>query len=238
MDNTTQATTNYGIFNLMADNREPNRGHVEILKQAFSDTGNLTRVQPIIVNDHYQIIDGQHRFIACKELGLPVHFTMIAGLGINEARSMNILQRNWESGDYAHSYAQTDPDYQQYLDWKEETGYNHSTLMGLVYGSNRNGMYAAFRRGEFEIEDKDEAIRRFNEYEELKEAGRIERNPRELVGAYLRISKSPEYNQAQMVRKLKISGEFKLAANGEEVLRDLENVFNRGRQEVNRVRLF
>ena len=29
-------------------------------------------VSPIMINEKFEIIDGQHRFEACKELGLPV----------------------------------------------------------------------------------------------------------------------------------------------------------------------
>jgi hypothetical protein len=66
-----QVTSDYDQFVIMEANREQNRGHIEAIKAAFGEMGNLTRVQPILVNERFEIIDGQHRFIACKELGEP-----------------------------------------------------------------------------------------------------------------------------------------------------------------------
>ena len=33
-----------------------------------------TKYQPILVNNKMEIVDGQNRFLACKELGIPFHF--------------------------------------------------------------------------------------------------------------------------------------------------------------------
>lgn len=37
----------------------------------------LTMYSPIIVSEDFRIIDGQHRFEACKELGFPIYFLVM-----------------------------------------------------------------------------------------------------------------------------------------------------------------
>lgn len=61
--------------------------------------------QPIIVNENYEIIDGQGRFEAMKILGLPIIYNKRVGLGLRECVRMNISQSNWNASDYMISNA-------------------------------------------------------------------------------------------------------------------------------------
>lgn len=67
------------------------------------DVGYIT--SPILVNENYEIIDGQGRFEALKELDMPVEYIVQDGLGIKECVSMNINQTNWTANDYIMTYA-------------------------------------------------------------------------------------------------------------------------------------
>ena len=75
MDNAKQQSTNYDEFRTLNANRNVSENHVKQIKAAIETVGNLTEVVPIIVNENKEIIDGQHRFEACKELGLPIFYT-------------------------------------------------------------------------------------------------------------------------------------------------------------------
>ena len=67
------------------------------------DVGYIT--SPILVNEKYEIIDGQGRFEALKELDMPIEYIMQEGLGIKECVSMNVNQTNWTINDYIATYA-------------------------------------------------------------------------------------------------------------------------------------
>lgn len=95
------STTDYSIFKLIEDNREID--HYKKIICSIKDVGYIP--VPIIVNEKYEIIDGQNRYAACKELGLPIYYIVIPGLNIIHCRSLNIGQTNWKLMDYIKSYA-------------------------------------------------------------------------------------------------------------------------------------
>ena len=110
MEAIVKRTDDHSIFKHLVGNRSVARSRVEKIKESIKKVGYITN--PIIVNERYQIIDGQGREQALAELGLPVDFIVVEGTGINECRSMNIYQSNWKIDDYIWSYAeQGDPSY-------------------------------------------------------------------------------------------------------------------------------
>ena len=94
-------TTDYAIFNKLEGNRDVYSVH-KIVK-SIKKVGYIP--SPICVNEKMEIIDGQNRLEACKKLGLPVHYYIVKGIGVEEARQMNIGRRNWTQLDYVKSYA-------------------------------------------------------------------------------------------------------------------------------------
>lgn len=231
-------TTNYDQFQFIETNREANRGHIEALKRAFEETGNLTRVQPILVNDRMEIIDGQHRFIAAKELNQPVYYTAMEGLGINEARSMNILHRSWNIEDYAISYSKTDPNYKKYLDIKEDYGFNHSITLLYIIGAEDKGIFRDFKNGQFVLQDEAAARDRLDK---LASAGEFVPmvNDRYFAKALLAVIKIPGYDHKRMLNKLSINQDLQRRyASVGDYQRMLEEIYNHRMSEASRLRLF
>lgn len=239
-ENVVQQTSNYDQFRFIENNREQNRGHIEALKVAFEEMGNLTQVQPILVNERFQIIDGQHRFTAAQELGQPIHFTVVSGLGVAEARNMNILHRQWTVEDFARSYALGgDPNYQKYLRLKEEYGFNHSILLTYIYNTKLDGQFKKFRSGEFVLEDENGARERLDK---LTEAGQYTNlvKDKPFAKAFLNVTNIPGYDHRRMLKKLRLNGELMLKRMGSiaDNQRQLEEVYNYGMREGNRIRLY
>lgn len=240
MDNQVNRTTNYDQFVFLEANRDQSRGHVEALKRAFDEIGNLTRVQPILVNDNMEIIDGQHRFVACKELGEPIFYTVVPGLGVNDARQMNILHRGWTIEDFARSYAAAgDPNYQKYLELREDYGFNHSILMNYITNSQGSGgEYKEFRVGNFVMPDIQEVRSRLTR---LAEAGEFVPmvSDRYFARAFLRAQQVEGYDHKRMLRKLELHQNLlRRYASTEDYLRMLEEIYNHQMQESSRLRLY
>ena len=98
----TYKTTNYDIFNKLLGNRDVSRARVAQIKKSIESVGYV--INPIIVNEKLEIIDGQGRHQALAELGLPIYFQIADGAGIRECISMNIKMKNWGFMDYVISY--------------------------------------------------------------------------------------------------------------------------------------
>lgn len=142
MPNVIQSSKDYNKFSFIGANRDTSRGHIENLKKAFEENGNLTEVQPILVNDRFEIIDGQHRFNVCKELGVEIYFTQVPGLTVHDARSLNILHRRWHLSDYIESYARAgDTNYQELLQLHEDYGFSLSVTVKYAVGNEPKGCY-------------------------------------------------------------------------------------------------
>jgi hypothetical protein len=233
-------TRDYDQFKLIQNNRETNRGHVENLKRAFEERGNLTAIQPILVNENFEIIDGQHRFIASKELDLPVYYSMQTGLGIADARQMNILHKTWNTDDYAHSYADGgDASYKRYLELRDIYGVSHSLILFYASGSEIKGALAGFRDGEFVLtpEQMADTMRRLDMLSEIAELV-PQALQKEFAIALLKCMAVEGYDHDRMVQKLRGATEMPRYASSLDYQRALEEAYNRGVRVEQRTRLF
>ena len=104
-------TRNYDLFKRLEGNRD-----VKCVKKIIDSIRNVGYLfNPIMVNEKMEIIDGQNRLEACKALGLPIFYYVQKGIGINEARSLNLGRTNWKPIDYVKSYAEEGRKSYQYL---------------------------------------------------------------------------------------------------------------------------
>ena len=96
-------TDNYKLFKKLQGNRQVPKSRVDKIKRSISNVGYVK--SPIIVNEKMEVIDGQGRLEALKQMQLPVDYIVVNGAGIAECRSMNINQSNWVIMDFVQSYA-------------------------------------------------------------------------------------------------------------------------------------
>jgi hypothetical protein len=237
-NNVIQETLDYDMFSFIHNNREQSRGHIEALKKAFNEVGNLTRVQPILVNERYQVIDGQHRLIACQELGEPIYFTTVSGLTISDARNMNILHREWLPLDYAKSYALSgNENYQRFLSMLEDYEVGFSNTLIFICGY-QNGIYKDFRRGDFVMRDEEKARKLLKQYKEVLDTAEHKSNAKVARALYW-IFSSDKYDHKRMLQKLSLNKTMLKGYNSVADYRtSLEEIYNYKVTEPNRVRLF
>ena len=94
-------TDDYSKFKLVDGNRPID--HAKKIIESIKEIGMLW--QPILVNERFEIIDGQGRFLAMKTLKLPIIYIRQDGLTIKEVRYLNQNATIWKAKDYIHSYA-------------------------------------------------------------------------------------------------------------------------------------
>ena len=95
-------TSDYSIFKLLTGNRNISPERVNKIKKSLMK-GVLP--QPIIVNEHYEVIDGQARLQALKELGLKVLFVVQRGATIRDCIRMNSVGERWKTSNFIASWA-------------------------------------------------------------------------------------------------------------------------------------
>lgn len=98
-------TTNYELFHRLEGNRDVINSRKSKIKTSIEEVGYV--LNPIIVNSDMEIIDGQGRFEALKELGMPIYYIVDQNAGVRECLAMNMNQTNWRTTDYALMYAET-----------------------------------------------------------------------------------------------------------------------------------
>lgn len=96
-------STHYGQFKCLRGNRNVLDNRVNKIINSINSVGLIPC--PIVVNERFEVIDGQGRLEAVKRLGLPVYYMVIDGLGIEHCVAMNINQTNWTVLDYVYSYS-------------------------------------------------------------------------------------------------------------------------------------
>ena len=94
-------TWDYDMFKIMEGNRDFER-HGKKLMESVERWGIIS---PIIVNENMEVIDGQGRLYAAKEVGVSVPYIIKKDLGIETCIEMNTTQTGWSYKDYIKSYA-------------------------------------------------------------------------------------------------------------------------------------
>lgn len=97
-------TTDYSIFKRLEGNREVTSQRSQKIKKNIVENGYV--LNPIVVNEKHEIIDGQGRVDALKELNLPVHYVIAQGAGVKECAVLNAANTPWKLTDYIDSYAE------------------------------------------------------------------------------------------------------------------------------------
>ena len=134
-------TKDYEKFKIMNCNRKLNRNHINELKEAITKFGYLDAC-PIMVNRDYEIIDGQHRFIACQEMGIPIPYQFVEN-GDDLIITLNTTQKKWSLEDYVNYWASKgyNPHYERLKNICKELGMSATMVItilsnGITSGSN------------------------------------------------------------------------------------------------------
>lgn len=150
-----QVTNIYGLFKLMKGNRTIDYNHVKRLKREIEANPRLLPNNPILVNENYYIVDGQHRHHAAQELGVPVYYIMSQGASIQDTRHLNSTQKGWQLLDFAQSYADSGrEDYKTFIEINAKYPNIAPGIIRHYLGNGyKNESIEDFRRGEFRVGD-------------------------------------------------------------------------------------
>jgi hypothetical protein len=199
--NQVHTTTDYFLFKPIDGNRNKNLLHINRLKKSMAETYLFTI---IIVNEKYEIIDGQHRFDVIQDLQLPLNYVVCNGYGLNEVHILNQNSKTWTSDDYLDGYCKLGyKDYIQYRDFKETYDIGHYECMWLLNGSQLSNPTQVFFTGDFKIKNYNEACKIIEKIM-LVEPYYSEWKRRSFILAMLQLFKNPNFELTEFLQKLKL----------------------------------
>lgn len=164
-------TDNYDLFKKLDGNRDAN--NVKAILKSIEDVGCI--LSPILVNENYEIVDGQHRLEAFKEKKLPVKFMVQKGIGLRECQAMNTGQKNWQAMDFVRSYARTgNENYIRLLDlWTEyHKDFGLDGIIGIAIEPREGGSMSYLRSADLDMSSRRYAIAK-QRMDFLREVGMV-----------------------------------------------------------------
>jgi len=195
-----QQTKDYDLLKNIDGNRSINQLHVKRLSNSMM---NKHLISPIIVNEKYQIIDGQHRFEASKNLDLPVYYIVIPGYELEEVQILNQNSKNWSVNDFLDGYCNLGKeDYIKFRDFVDQYDFSisiaHAIAINAVIGGNQ---WNVFKNGNFVFDDYLGAIERADKLTALKAYTDLY-NDRHFVFAMIKLINNPDFEFITFLQKL------------------------------------
>lgn len=98
-----KCSSEYDKFIFLPFNREIDQRHVEKLKEAIQRK-NLLSISPCIISGANEIIDGQHRIEACRQLKIPFYYIVDKDLTHDDIIGLNNLKKGWTVMDFVNFF--------------------------------------------------------------------------------------------------------------------------------------
>ena len=194
-------TENYDMFKKIGGNRKINKANYAKIVKSMKEE---QLIIPIVVNERYEIIDGQHRCTACKDLGKPVYFYMVRGYGLDQVKRANIASSNWKKENYLDMFvAEGNEIYKEFEEIKERYDLNISNLLkifAIVQEKQSARVGYEFENGTFTLDGKMEVLRFLTALEDFNFFKFYKSN--NFLIAFTRLYFKSEYDHDKMKTKL------------------------------------
>lgn len=218
----------YSKFKRLENNRDVTESRKEKLKASIS-SGEI--LNPIIVNEKMEIIDGQGRYEAKKELGLPIQYIISKGAGIEECQKMNRYNTKWSIVDYIYSYARAgNPNYIKFAEACEQIKCpptKTATFANIVSSGN---VTEKMENGTLFFDDAlyNQTLENHRKFQDILEAllyqGRV--NQTFILAANI-LFVNPEYQHKKMIEQCKkYRGTFVQMAKRKDQVVELSRIYN------------
>ena len=235
---TRLTTRSYSMFSFLNGNRKITRKKFRKLVKAI-ENNDMTHLFPILVNQDLKILDGQHRYVACSELSLPIHYVIVDDMDISTIANLNDNQDKWTAYDFLNAWCEAGlHDYKIFAGFIRKYGFSFSVGQVLLFGKWGGKNYDDFREGRMKVDNLQEGTERADWIHSLKELS-PHTTDRTFVLAMVQCFKHKDYSHDRMKRKLSYLGNtIKKSTNKQEYLRQLEDIYNYKTAEANKIRFW
>jgi hypothetical protein len=207
-DVVAKGTTNYAMFKFSHLNRRIDPNKLEKLYNSVV-TKNLLREFPILVDEQFCVIDGQHRLKVAESLGVPVYYIVSKRVTIEDVVMTTANVTKWSNENYLDRWCAEG--YQDYIDlryfwqkYKMVKGKKFLSLgqsMHLCHYGDLPLMNQDFQYGRYKCNDMDFAekvarmVMDFSEYITFW-------NDKIFLFAVSNLAGNAVYDHARMMRKM------------------------------------
>lgn len=153
---TINQTYDYDMFKFGNWNRDIKENNIRKIDKNVKKEG--WKKHPIVVNDKFEVIDGQHRLVYAKQKGLPVYYTVVGDLTAKDCVDMNNVRTQWSIEDFIKLYASQGNE--NYINLQAILrDYNFapvSTIIGLTKSASTSGAFSRLiREGKYKVSSKE-----------------------------------------------------------------------------------
>jgi hypothetical protein len=237
------STADLSVFKILDGNRTINLANVERLVKSIEENGFLQ--MPIIVNENYEVIDGQHRLMAARKLNSIIYYHKVNNYDLNTAIVLNRNQSNWSISDYIKSYC--DLGFKDYITlqqfYEANKDFNLMICAELTSLDKNREIYAKgisdkgdlIRKGHYKFDPNNKAEYIFNAARKIKSV-----IPDVTIVAYLRTlnkcMNNPEFNLNQFVKKATTyPDQHRRSSTHSVILSNIEHIYNFRNQGKTRI---
>lgn len=141
-------TRNYDMFKLRTDNRAKiDQSHVKKLIRSIK-AKNLLHLVPLQVNQNNEIMNGQHRYLAAKALGVEFYYEVCENFEPQDILLLN-TSKSWTPLDFLNYYIKNGhQEYRKLDDYMKEHGIGLRIALALTMGSSKNA-HQNFKEGHY-----------------------------------------------------------------------------------------
>lgn len=235
-------TYDYSKFKELKGNRNLDVPNLKRITQSMKENPLFSI---ITVNKDFEIIDGRHRFTACKELKLPIYYVICDKYTLKEVQILNTNSKNWNNISYLNSYCALG--YAEYIKVKNfMSKYPYFTITlvlhllsltasrGVIKARGRSGYNVdTFKNGNYKCVNIDKSEEIATQLIRLRMVTDLY-NRRSFVNAYLIILRSPNFSQKLFFKKMKTyTGMIEAQTNAKKYVDMFEKIYNfRSRKPV------
>jgi hypothetical protein len=241
-------TKDYHLFGFIKGNREIDQTNLNNIKESLSKKQILESAIIIgidnVSNDGkpYKIIEGQHRYSACTELGLPVSFIIredfdieVMEKSLSIVELLNTASKTWDITNFMYSKCLLG--IKQYILYKElfekYDMLEHETILTIINrykGDYRYVWYQQFKEGDLLLTDEMyEYVDRDLKILNSLIPSIINSGKRQYIKAYINVMYTPNLDIKRLINKTLQMGELPVSKNIDKCYEVIvKEVYNKG----------
>ena len=241
--------TKHDLFTFMENNREVDFNNVNKIKESIKQYGFLN--QPILVSKDFQIVDGQHRYLAWKSLDSKVRPKIKFMIETSETeieqlcKITNVISKPWKDIDFVKFYAKSNiennKDYQtilNVLDYCSEKKIKVTVMfvVSLLSKTDNSEMLKSVKEGNFKCKNTEDfakgmvdKLSKFKEVLYAKELSKPVFNHKPFRMALIRALKTEGLDEKRLLQKINLTP-FTRCVTTNEYLCEMEARYNKGKR--------
>ena len=144
-------TNDYSIFKIVDYNRSLDPTNLKKIKASLM-ANNLLEMCPIIVNSNMEVMDGQHRLEAAKQLGINVWYVVNASSNDEDIILLNAAKKSWVLEDYLNFYVSKGKiEYIKLQQFCKKHNYSVAHFMRIILSAHSGNLRVEFKSGSFKF---------------------------------------------------------------------------------------